>query len=383
MPGTPPIAPHIAALPGSVYSALAVRLASHQGPTYPLHVGDTWLEPPVGCRMEDLRCADWPGLHRYAPPQGRADLLEAIAARRQAQDGLATNPEHVLVAAGATGGLGAVIGALMEPGRQVLILAPYWPLIAGIVRSFSGTPVAVPAFDGLPDVGALLKRLDQAWNAGVVALYVNSPSNPAGKLLPSSWLEGLAGWARRRGIWLISDEVYEHYAYTGAHVPMRPLAPERTFAAYSFSKAYGMAGNRCGYIVGPAGAIQQLKKVSTHTFYSTPTASQIAALRALAGPGDAWAAAAARQYQQTGAEAAAQLGVAAPEGGTFLFLDVRESLDHRGLDGLLEDCLQQGLLVAPGPSFGPYPHHVRLCFTSAPPDQVARGVEILAGLLRR
>ena len=83
------------------------------------------------------------------------------------------------------------------------------------------------------------------------------------------------------------------------------------------------------------------------------------------------------------AEEAARLGLPAPQGSTFLFLDVAEQLDGRGLEGLLEDCVERGLLVAPGPSFGPYPTHVRLCFTAAPPDVVARGVEVLATLLGR
>jgi N-succinyldiaminopimelate aminotransferase len=75
------------------------------------------------------------------------------------------------------------------------------------------------------------------------------------------------------------------------------------------------------------------------------------------------------------------LGVAPPRGSTFLFLDVAERLDERGLDGFLEDCVDHGLFVAPGPSFGPYPTHVRVCFTAAPPELVDRGVAVLASLL--
>ena len=77
------------------------------------------------------------------------------------------------------------------------------------------------------------------------------------------------------------------------------------------------------------------------------------------------------------------LGVPPPQGSTFLFLDIAQHLDERGLDGFLEDCVDRGLFVAPGPSFGPYPTSVRLCFTAAPPDVVERGVEVLAGLLGR
>jgi N-succinyldiaminopimelate aminotransferase len=216
-----------------------------------------------------------------------------------------------------------------------------------------------------------------------VALYLNTPNNPSGQVMPRDQVEALVAWARRHGLWILSDEVYEDYVFEGEHVYTRPLAPERTFSSYSFSKAYGMAGNRCGYVIGPADALAQVRKVSTHTFYSTPTAAQIAAARALDGPGDAWVDAVRPQYAAIAREAAAMLGVDAPQGGTFLFLDVAAHLDERGLGGFLERCADRGLLVAPGTSCGPYPTHVRLCYTCAPPDVTRRGVAVLAELTGR
>ena len=78
-------------------------------------------------------------------------------------------------------------------------------------------------------------------------------------MLPGDWLAALAEWCRRHDLWLISDEVYEDYVFDGEHVYTRPFAPERTFSAYSFSKAYGMAGNRCGYVVGPTDVMGDLR----------------------------------------------------------------------------------------------------------------------------
>ena len=194
-------------------------------------------------------------------------------------------------------------------------------------------------------------------------------------------------WARRRDLWILSDEVYEAFLFHGEHTRALPLAPERTFLAQTFSKCYGMAGNRCGYMVGPAAVMAELRKVATHTFYSTPTAAQLAAVRALAGPGDAWAAAARTSYEATSREAAARLGIPAPEGSTFLFFDVAADLEARfggrSLGALLEACVDRGLLIAPGPSFGPYPTHVRLCYTAVPPERALAGVAILAELLGR
>ena len=261
-------------------------------------------------------------------------------------------------------------GAIVAPGDEVLLLAPHWPLITGIVQSFHGVPVDVPFFGAADSpetaVEAVRERLTGPHRSPSTS--TRRATRPAG----SSRAPGSRRWSSgraREDLWIIADEVYEDYVYEGEHTYTRPLAPERTFAAHSFSKAYGMAGNRCGYVVGPAEAMNELRKIGLHSFYSTPTASQIAALRVLAGPGDAWIASAREQYKAAGDRAAARLGLAPPQGSTFLFLDVADHLDERGLGGFLERCVDRGLFLAPGPSFGPYPTHVRLCFTAAPPGR--------------
>jgi aspartate/methionine/tyrosine aminotransferase len=381
MPRHPHVSPSLADISGAVYSALAHRLASFPGEVYPLHVGDTWMDPPAGCRMEDIRVAEWPGMYRYAPPQGMPALLDAIVEQARQRTGVATERDNVLMTTGATGGLGVVAGAIVQPGDEVLLLAPHWPLISGIVRSFHGVPVEVPFIEAADSPESAIEVVSARLTERSIALYLNTPCNPTGQVIPRPVVEALIAWAQRHDLWILADEVYEDYVYSGEHTYSRPLAPERTFAAHSFSKAFGMAGNRCGYVIGPAAVMPELRKVSTHSFYSTPTASQIAAARVLAGPGKAWIEQAREQYRRTGERAAARLGVPAPRGSTFLFLDVADRLDERGLEGFLEDCVERGLFVAPGPSFGPYPTHVRLCFTAAPPEVVERGVAVLASLL--
>lgn len=382
MPRFPGFAPAIANMPAAVYSALAGRLAKHPGETYPLHVGDTWKEAPAGCRMEDLRAADHPGMNRYGPVQGLPGLVQAFADRVAQRTGCPTAPADVLVAAGGTGGLGAVIGAILAPGDEVLILAPYWPLIGGIVTSFNGVTVPVPFLD-VDGAEAFVAAFEARRTPRTIAVYFNTPNNPSGRVLPRAWVEALVAWAVAHDLWILSDEVYEDYVYEGEHVAARPLAPDRTFSTYSASKAWGMAGNRVGFVVGPGDAMVQLRKVSTHTFYAAPTAAQLAVHRALSGPGDAWAAEASAEYADTGRKAAARLGIPAPQGSTFLFLDVADALDDTGLAGFLERCVDQGLLVAPGPAFGPFPTYVRLCYTCAPPDVVLRGVDVLARVMGR
>ncbi|MCB1036366.1 MAG: pyridoxal phosphate-dependent aminotransferase, partial [Acidobacteria bacterium] len=123
-------------------------------------------------------------------------------------------------------------------------------------------------------------------------------------------------------------------------------------------------------------------KIGTHTYYCAPRSAQISALSALDSPAArTWVQEAQKKYAELGRKAAAILGVPEPEGSTFFFLDVGHRLDERGLLGFLEDCADRGVLLAPGPSFGPFPRHVRVCFTCAEPEVVERGVTQLAQLL--
>lgn len=363
---------------GSLFTKLAPRIPTLTGPIYPLHVGDSWLAPPDGCAMADLSADAFPELNRYTTPHGDHRLLQVLA------DQLGVPPNRLLVTGGATGGLNAVATTLLDKGDEVLICAPYWPLIRGIVSAARGVPVEVDVM--LDRSGAdLAAALDDAVTERTVAIYVNSPHNPTGRVLSRDDLEHLVDVARRHDLWIWSDVVYEHHAYRGEHVSVMDLAPERTFEAHSFSKAWAMAGNRCGYLVAPEDPrhLSRVRRTSTHSVYAAPTASQMAGMRALEG-GHAWLAASREHYRAAGDAAAARLGVEPPAGGQFLFLGVADHLGPGGLEGFLHRCMDEGLILAPGSSCGgAYGTYVRVCFTSAPPDVVAGGVEVLAKLLGR
>jgi N-succinyldiaminopimelate aminotransferase len=371
-------------MPGSVYAPVAGRTAAAPRRLCPLNVGDTWLEPFAGARMEDLRHAEHPGLNRYSETQGIPALVDAILEKARARNRIPCEREGVLVCAGATAALGCALAAVASPGEEVLILAPFWPLIRGIAQAFRATPVEVPFYDRAGSAEAAVAAVRERLSARSVALYVSTPSNPTGRVLPRAWLEALAELARREDLWLLSDEVYEDYVYRGEHVSLGALAPERTLSAYSFSKAYGMAGNRVGYLVGPPAAVAQAHKIGTHTYYSAPTAGQLAALRALRD-GGAWVERARESYRGVAHEVARLLGLPPPEGSTFLFHDARAKLDDRGMAGLLEDLVSDGVALAPGASCGSdYAGFARLCYTAAPPDEVlAAAARIAARLATR
>jgi len=361
----------VSELNASVFSSFAARLAQFEGPIYPLHVGDTWLEPAACGQVTQLPPS--PELHHYTPVSGVPALREAVARRVAGQTHHPAGVEHVMIAPGATGTLSALLGAIVSPGDEVIIAAPAWPLVSGSVRGWGGTPVWVHV---PPSPAELTQALDRAYTDRVVAIYVNAANNPTGQVLSQAHIEGIVAWARRRNVWILSDEVYEQLIFQGDYVHLRALAPERTAHVASFSKAYGVAGLRVGYAVAPAPWIQAALRVATNTTYCASRPSQEAALRLLSPEGDAWIAGARQAYARLAEEAAAVLGVAAPQCGTFLWVPIEGDLLH-----LLDRCVAQGLLVAPGTSFGPYTQHIRVCFTSVEPSRTLDGLRLLKGLL--
>ena len=114
MPRFPDAAPHVTAMPGAVFSRLAHKIAALQGEVFPLHVGDTWLEPFEGGRMEDFSVRSHPGMHRYSSPQGLPELIDALLEKVRTKNALPAERGSILVGVGATGGLGAAIGATGE-----------------------------------------------------------------------------------------------------------------------------------------------------------------------------------------------------------------------------------------------------------------------------
>jgi len=362
-----------------VYSNLLERAQQSGHPLIPLHVGDTYLPPA----LDILALEADPTMHQYGPVGGEAGLLQAASEHFSALQGVDVPTRELLVTAGATGGLTALFSALLQPGDEALLLAPYWPLVAGGARLLGATPVAVKAFQEELTIDELLARLDEAYSDRTRLLYLNSPNNPTGEVVPREWVEGLIDWARHRGIWVVSDEVYDLFTFEGVHTYARTLDPERVISATSMSKGFGMAGYRCGFLQGPERVLAEVERSATYTMYSAPTPAQRVAERALRGPGRSWADVARPLYQAIGQEVASLLGAAPPQGGTFLFLDASAWLGAGGrfegqpLSAILEELADRGVLLAPGPAFGPYPERLRMCFTAASPEQVRAGAQII------
>jgi len=386
MPRFPQTAESAAALSDRVFSRLAARAKDHPGPVHPLHVGDTWLEPLPAAMAEAQRTADHRRLHNYAPVQGQPELLEAITEHLGRRGQQLIDPESVQVTSGATAGLSVVIDALMDPGDEVLLPAPFWPLIRGIIEKRGARAVQVPFFDAVHDDDFDAEaRLEAAVTERTSAIYVNTPHNPTGVILPDRVIAAIAAVAERHNLWIISDEVYEEIYFGGmqpAPVWARADYQDRCVAVHSVSKAYGLAGARVGWAHGPEAAMKSIRGVQTFSTYCAPKPMQLGAARALSEGGE-WLQKARDSYDRAAALTAQTLGLRKPDGGTFVFFDVAEHLrDGEDTLDLLERCLDAGVLLTPGAASGKdYGSWVRLCFTSVPPDQLREALERIAPIV--
>jgi N-succinyldiaminopimelate aminotransferase len=387
MPRHPRHAPSAAGLSDRVYGALADAAREHPGPVYALNVGDTYLEPLPAARAEAQLSSAHPRLHNYANVQGEPALLAAIRDRMRRIHGLRLEPDQIQVMCGATGGFTVVSNTLLDPGDEVLILAPFWPLIRGIVGSRGARAVELPFYDRLSESGFDPEAaLRAAITPRTVAPYVNSPNNPSGTVLSDAVVDVIARVVCRHELWLLSDEAYADLWY-GQQRPsligMHPELAERTIACHTLSKSHALAGARVGFTHGPAEPMRAIRGAQTFLTYCAPRPMQLGAARALE-QGDAWVEAARRLYAAAGRRVAEALGLPPPGGGTFSFFDAAPFFrPGEDVHGFLRRCLDAGVLLTPGAASGAaYASWVRLCFTVVPPPELEDALGRLQVVLR-
>lgn len=387
MPG-PKLSSTAAEIRASVFADLAPRIEAYTragGDLVALHIGDTHLAPPIAARFGDVSIGDFdPALYGYGAITATPELRAACAARATSRGLGAIDPaKHVLVGCGATHALFCAARAILDPGDEVLLASPYWPLSHGILHAAGARPIEVPLTSRLYrepglDAGALF---DAAATSRTRAIYLITPNNPDGKVLSRHDLESIARVAKARDLWVFADEVYADYTYGREHVSFATLDGmfDRTVTASSFSKSHALAGARVGFVVASERVVAAARKVSTHTIFNVPVVAQRVATAAISDD-VAWIDSARREYRAARDAAAlalrgARVDFAVAEGGSYLFLDFSALLGDRPLKDLLERAIDNGVLLAPGDAFGAgFERCARLCFTSVPRAELATGI---------
>lgn len=229
------------------------------------------------------------GHTRYTASNGIIELREAVCARYRNRLGLDYDPEQIQISCGGKQGLYNIFQALINPGDEVLIPAPYWVSYPPMVELASGVPVIVPLREE-NNFDLRAEDLLQHATSKTKVLVLNSPSNPTGSILSEGALKEVAKLARERGWLIISDDIYEDIVYTKGAIPhilkVDPGLQEQTILANGVSKSYSMTGWRIGWCAGPLAVLKAMNKIQSQSVSNPVAASQYAALTALTGPQD-------------------------------------------------------------------------------------------------
>ena len=367
------------ALPSTIASSMPVSrirevmdLAWKDPEAIHLEVGEPDFPTPSHI-IEAAHEAARAGHTRYAPNAGLPALRAALAEKVARRNGYEASPDQVLVTQGGIQALYLVFRALLEPGDEVLLPDPAWPNFRMIAHLLGAHVLPYP----LLAEGDFLPRpedLERLLTPRTRAILVNSPSNPLGTVLPRELARTVLEFARRRGLWLIADEVYDELAFDDAFVSVGSVAEpdNRLVSVYSFSKVYAMTGWRVGYLVAPPDLATLLTGMQEPIVSCVNTPAQMAALAALTGPQqvvremrDAYR---ERRDELLGILDRGDLPSSRPSGAFYVWTDVSAA-------GVPSMELAQSLIehehvaVAPGSAFGELGEgYVRLSLASSRED---------------
>src|SRR5882757_1180135 len=227
-----------------------------------------------------------PRNHRYTPAAGLPELREAISAKTTRDSGYTIGAGQVLVTNGGKQAVYAAFATLLDPGDETLLPAPYWTTYPEAIRLAGGVPVEVLADDSQGYL-VTVDQLEAARTPRTKVLLFCSPSNPTGAVYTPEQVREIGRWAAEHGLWVITDEIYEHLVYGGARFSSMPVeVPEladRCVIVNGVAKTYAMTGWRVGWLIGPADVVKAATNWQSHATSNVANVSQRAALAAVSG----------------------------------------------------------------------------------------------------
>jgi aspartate aminotransferase len=331
-----------------------------------------------------LACMD-PSNHKYTPTAGLQELRDAISFKSKRDSGLEVTSQQILVTNGGKHAVATAFMAIVNPGDEVLIPAPYWTTYPESVYLARGVPVAVPTSEA-NGFRLTVDDLERARTPRTKLLVFVSPSNPTGAVVRPDDVAAIGRWAAENNVWVLSDEIYEHLTYGDAeHVSLPVVTPElgdRWIVVNGVAKTYAMTGWRIGWMMGPTDVMNAAVNYQSQTTSNISNISQRAAVAALTG--DLSAVAEMRvafdRRRRTMVEMLNKIdGVRCPEpeGAFYCFPNVtallgrslggRSATSSSELAELLLEKIQ--IAVVPGEAFGA-PGHFRISYALGDEDLV-------------
>ena len=336
-----------------------------------------------------------PKMHKYTPSAGLPELRQAIAVKTARDSGYQVTADQVLVTNGGKQAVYQTFAALLNPGDEALLPAPYWTTYPEAIALAGGVPVIVPT-DESTGYLASVEQLDAACTARTKLLVFVSPSNPTGAVYPPELVAEIGRWAAASGIWVVTDEIYQHLVYGDAvfsSVPVQaPRVADTCVVLNGVAKTYAMTGWRVGWMIGPKDVIGAAANLQSHATSNVCNVAQAAALAAVSGDLSAVAVmrAAFDRRRQTMTRMLNEIpGVLCPEpqGAFYCYPSVkgvlgkeiagRRAQSSAELAGLILD--EAEVAVVPGEAFGT-PGYFRLSCALGDTD-LEEGVTRMAKLL--
>ncbi len=373
--------------------AKALRAAGE--PVIGFGAGEPDFPSPAHVVEAAIAAAREPRMHRYSPAAGLPELREAVATTTSEVRGVRFDASQVVVTNGGKQAVYSTFATLFDPGDEVLLPTPYWVTYPEAIRLAGGTTVEVPTTDAT-GFKVTPEMLEAAATPATKALIFVSPSNPTGAVYTADEVEAVARWALERGIWVVSDEIYDHLTYGESTftspASVVPELAERLVIVNGVAKTYAMTGWRVGWIVGPADVATAAANLQSHLASNVANVSQAAALAALTGPQDAVAAMRVafdrrRQAMLAGLAAIDGVDTVEPHGAFYAFPNLAGVLG-RPVGGepvtttleLADRLLELAkVAIVPGEAFGA-PGYARLSYALAD-DDLAEGLGRIADAL--
>ena len=319
-----------------------------------LSVGDPDLDTPPAVVETAIRTMRGGDTH-YTETAGRPALRAAIAARHQARSGQPVTADNVIVLGGTQNSLFVASLFVAGPGDEVIALDPMYATYPATIRASGATLVAV-ATPAARDFHTDLNAIEAAITPRTRAIFVATPNNPSGVVLGDSEVEGLAEIARRRGLWLVSDEVYGGIAEGGRVPSLGARLPEQVLTVASLSKTHAMTGWRCGWLIGPKDFVDHAHDLAQCMLYGLPGFVQEAAVTALAMAEQSEATMREycnrrREILYSGLKDVPGIRACRPQAGMFMLIDVRGT-GLTGADFVPQLYRSEGVSVLDGSVFG-------------------------------
>lgn len=354
--------------------------------------------PTPGAIVEAaVEAAGDPKAHRYSPAAGQPALREAIAAKTLRDSGYRVTSDQVVVTNGGKQAVYMACQVLIDPGDEVLLPAPYWVTYPEAVGLAGGTTVAIPT-DESTNFAVTVDMLEAATTEKTKMLIFVSPSNPTGAVYTEDQVRSVGEWAAEKGIWVMTDEIYEHLVYGEAQFHSLPtLVPEaagRTVVVNGVAKTFAMTGWRVGWLIGPREVAQGATRIQSHLSSNVNNVAQAAALEAVTGSLDAVVEmrTAFDRRRRTMVDALRAIpGVTCqePQGAFYAFPNLTGLLD-RPLGGRMATSTlelasllldEANVAIVPGEAFGA-PGYARLSFALSDED-LEEGLSRIADLVAR